>query len=164
MRFRASPNLEDRARLTQIKELIQHSRSHQNQSSHTGQHTQSTSKVVIHQASHSTTQMWFSRTRSTQCTRSRSRNDLWELRNETASSSKMCKLINTRSHLWLRLIFILIFVRPHYKAEVSEFDNKLNGFSISSGNCWTLKTSKKDETTPGPIYDTQYLNSCTEKV
>ena len=76
----------------------------------------------------------------------------------------MCKLINTSCPAVTKLIFILIFVRPHYKAEVSEFDNKLNGYSISSGRCWTLKTSKKDETTPGPIYDTQYLDSVTEKV
>jgi len=43
---------------------------------------------------------------------------------------------------------------PHYKAEVSEFDNKTNGYTMSSGRKWTLKTSKKNETTPGPIYDT----------
>ena len=53
---------------------------------------------------------------------------------------------------------------PHYKAEVSEFDSKSNGFSISTGKCWTLKTSKRDETNPGPIYETQYLGSVTRKV
>lgn len=45
---------------------------------------------------------------------------------------------------------------PHYKAEKSEFDVR-KGFSITHGKCWTLKMDKEDETTPGPIYDTQYL-------
>ena len=47
-----------------------------------------------------------------------------------------------------------VLCSPHYKAEVSEFDNKTNGYTMSSGRKWTLKTSKKNETTPGPIYDT----------
>ena len=45
---------------------------------------------------------------------------------------------------------------PHYQAEPSEFDIK-KGFSITFGKCWTLKMDKQDETTPGPVYDTQYL-------
>ena len=35
---------------------------------------------------------------------------------------------------------------------------------MSTGQCWTLKTSKLDQTTPGPHYETQYLNSITRKV
>lgn len=38
------------------------------------------------------------------------------------------------------------------------------GFSMSSGKCWTLHLEKDDETTPGPAYSTQYLNSIARKV
>ena len=39
-----------------------------------------------------------------------------------------------------------------------------HGFTMSTGKCWTLKMSKEDETTPGPAYNTQYLNSISRKV
>ena len=58
---------------------------------------------------------------------------------------------------------MLILCSPHYKAEPSEFDER-RGFSITKGKCWTLKMSKDDETTPGPVYDTQYLQSVMRKV
>jgi len=35
---------------------------------------------------------------------------------------------------------------------------------MSSGKCWTLHLEKEDETTPGPAYSTQYLNSIARKV
>ena len=35
---------------------------------------------------------------------------------------------------------------------------------MSTGKCWTLHTGKDAETTPGPAYDTQYLNSIIRKV
>ena len=38
------------------------------------------------------------------------------------------------------------------------------GFTMSTGKCWTLKLSKEDETTPGPVYQTQYLRSVARKV
>jgi len=53
---------------------------------------------------------------------------------------------------------------PHYAAEPSEFNDKTRGFSVTHGKCWTLKLTKEDETTPGPIYNTQYLNSVMRKV
>ena len=68
-------------------------------------------------------------------------------KNAIVRCSKICKYI-------LSVITSGIFNSPHYKAETSEFDNKSNGYSISTGKCWTLKMSKEDETTPGPIYDT----------
>ena len=34
----------------------------------------------------------------------------------------------------------------------------------TTGKCWTLKMSKEDETTPGPVYSTQYLRSVAHKV
>lgn len=35
----------------------------------------------------------------------------------------------------------------------SSFDKtKTHGFSMSTGKTWTLKMSKEDETTPGPVY------------
>jgi len=152
MRFRASPNLEDRARLTQINELTQHSRSHQNQSSHTGQHTQSTSKVVIHQASHSTTQMWFSRTRSTQCTRSRSRNDLWELRNETASSSKMCRTTklkwasSTINLMDFRSVLVIVgHLRPQRKMRQHQVLYMIHSTSILALRKYKRRLSSKTE-------------------
>ena len=41
---------------------------------------------------------------------------------------------------------------------------KNGGYSISSGKCWTLKMDKEDETTPGPVYQTQYLRSIAKHV
>ena len=38
------------------------------------------------------------------------------------------------------------------------------GYHITSGKCWTLKMAKEDETTPGPVYQTQYLRSIQKKV
>lgn len=35
---------------------------------------------------------------------------------------------------------------------------------MTRGKCWTLKITKEDETTPGPVYETQHLNSMTRKV
>ena len=35
---------------------------------------------------------------------------------------------------------------------------------MSTGKKWTLKMSKADETTPGPVYDTQHLGSISRKV
>jgi len=35
---------------------------------------------------------------------------------------------------------------------------------MSTGKCWTLLTEKEAETTPGPNYETQYLNSIIRKV
>ena len=35
---------------------------------------------------------------------------------------------------------------------------------MGTGKCWTLKDSKEDEQTPGPIYQTQYLGSITHSV
>ena len=35
---------------------------------------------------------------------------------------------------------------------------------MSTGKTWTLKMSKEDETTPGPVYQTQYLRSIARQV
>lgn len=53
---------------------------------------------------------------------------------------------------------------PQYKAEPSDFEKKVAGYSISKGKCWTLHTDKEAETTPGPAYETQYHNSMIRKV
>lgn len=53
---------------------------------------------------------------------------------------------------------------PSQYANQNFIDDKLAGFSMSTGKKWTLKMSKEDETTPGPAYDTQYLRSMTHKV
>ena len=40
-----------------------------------------------------------------------------------------------------------------YAFDHSSFDKtKEKGFSMSTGKTWTLKMSKEDETTPGPVY------------
>jgi hypothetical protein len=44
------------------------------------------------------------------------------------------------------------------------FDDTEKGFHISTGKKWTLKMSKEDETTPGPVYRTEYLNSIARKI
>ena len=46
----------------------------------------------------------------------------------------------------------------------NSFLDGAKGFSMSSGKCWTLHLEKEDETTPGPAYSTQYLNSIARKV
>ena len=35
---------------------------------------------------------------------------------------------------------------------------------MSTGKCWTLKMSKEDQTTPGPNYEIQHMNSISKKV
>lgn len=52
---------------------------------------------------------------------------------------------------------------PLYEKGRSEFDEK-RGFDMTRGKCWTLKITKEDETTPGPVYETQHLNSMTRRV
>lgn len=57
---------------------------------------------------------------------------------------------------------MLISVSPvQYQQQTSSIE-KLGGFSITSSKKWTLKDSKEDETTPGPKYEIQYLNSVTD--
>lgn len=47
----------------------------------------------------------------------------------------------------------------------SSFDKtKESGFTMTTGKRWTLKMSKEDETTPGPVYQTQYLGSMARTV
>jgi hypothetical protein len=50
-----------------------------------------------------------------------------------------------------------------YQKVTTSIDSKA-GFSITLGKKWTLKDSKEDETTPGPIYNTQYINSVNNMV
>ena len=59
---------------------------------------------------------------------------------------------------------MFVLYRPNQYDKVSEFDNKTNGFSISTGKKWTLKISKQDETTPGPVYSTEYVASVQNQV
>ena len=53
---------------------------------------------------------------------------------------------------------------PVYEAKRSDFDDKSRGFDMTRGKCWTLKITKNDQTTPGPVYETQHLNSMSKKV
>ena len=60
--------------------------------------------------------------------------------------------------------FILfVLYRPNFYESKSEFDNRNTGYSMTTGKKWTLKMSKEDETTPGPVYETQLLGSIQKK-
>ena len=48
---------------------------------------------------------------------------------------------------------------PSQYGDKSQFNDKKRGFSMTTGKAWTLKDSKADETTPGPVYQTQFLQS-----
>ena len=59
---------------------------------------------------------------------------------------------------------VMCVYSPVYEAKKSDFEDKARGFDMTRGKCWTLKITKNDETTPGPVYETQHLNSITRKV
>ena len=49
---------------------------------------------------------------------------------------------------------------PSQYHDHTSFDKtKESGYTMSTGKKWTLKLTKEDETTPGPVYQTQYLRS-----
>ena len=80
-------------------------------------------------------------------------------KNATESISKMCKLLTLHSiTFFLGGKFITIrsvsCYRPVYEAKKSDFEDPTRGFDMTRGKCWTLKITKEDQTTPGPVYET----------
>ena len=76
----------------------------------------------------------------------------------------MCKLLTPKIYRQLITVRSISCYSPVYEPKKSDFEDGTKGFDMTRGKCWTLKITKEDQTTPGPVYETQHLNSITRKM